>query len=166
MSRVWTGGHSSPLLCAAVSCESQHMVATGAEGGELTLWNHDGSPLSTLHVSMDNDVTSLAFSPSAPCVLYASHGCAVSVLDCRNLKTAVGELTDVAEEEINCLSVNETGRELAAADDSGAVTLIDLQQEKVIRTLRKHDNICSSVTFRPRRPHSLVSAGLDMQVRH
>ncbi|KPP61192.1 WD repeat-containing protein 53-like [Scleropages formosus] len=27
-----------------------------------------------------------------------------------------------------------------------------------------HTNICSSVAFRPRRPHSLVSAGLDMQV--
>ncbi|XP_048017814.1 WD repeat-containing protein 53-like [Megalobrama amblycephala] len=164
MSCVWAGGHSSAVLCAAVSCQSQHMVATGAEAGELTLWNHDGSPLSTLHLSADDDVTSLAFSPSAPCVLYASHGRAVSVLDCRNLKTPAAELTDVAEEEINCLSVNETGRDLAAADDSGAVTLIDLQLEKVVRTLRKHDNICSSVTFRPHRPQSLVSAGLDMQV--
>lgn len=165
MSRIWTGGHATPVLCAGVSSESEHVVATGAEGGELTLWSHDGSPVSKLHVSADDDVTCVAFSPSTPSVLYASHGRTVSVLDTRNLKAALTELTDVGEEEINWLSVNESGALLAVADDSGAVRVVDLQLEKVIRTLRKHDNICSSVTFRPHRPQSLVSAGLDMQVR-
>ncbi|XP_016360991.1 WD repeat-containing protein 53 [Sinocyclocheilus anshuiensis] len=163
MSHIWTGGHATPVLCAGVSSESEHMVATGAEGGELTLWSHDGSPVSKLHLSADDDVTCVAFSPSTPCMLYASHARTVSVLDTRNLKTAVTELADVGEEEINWLSVNESGALLAAADDSGAVRVVDLQLEKVIRTLRKHDNICSSVTFRPHRPQSLVSAGLDMQ---
>uniref|UniRef100_A0A8C1L854 WD repeat domain 53 n=1 Tax=Cyprinus carpio TaxID=7962 RepID=A0A8C1L854_CYPCA len=165
MSHSWTGGHSTPVLCAGVSSESEHVVATGAEGGDLTLWTHDGLPVSQLHLSADDDdVTCVAFSPSTPCMLYASHGRTVSALDTRNLKTAVSELTDVGEEEINALSVSESGALLAAADDSGAVRVVDLQLEKVIRTLRKHDNICSSVTFRPHRPQSLVSAGLDMQV--
>ncbi|XP_056329747.1 WD repeat-containing protein 53 [Danio aesculapii] len=164
MSCVWSGGHGTSILCAGVSCESERLVATGAEGGELTLWSHDGSPVSKLHMSPDDDVTCVAFSPSAPCMLYASYGRTVAVLDTRNLKSAVAELADAGEEEINCVSVNEAGSLLAAADDSGAVRIIDVQQEKVIRTLRKHDNICSSVTFRPHRPQSLVSAGLDMQV--
>ncbi|XP_043115378.1 WD repeat-containing protein 53 [Puntigrus tetrazona] len=164
MSRVWTGGHATPVLCAGVSSESDHVVATGAEAGELTLWSHDGSPVSKLHLSADDDVTCVAFSPSTPGVLYASHGRTVSVLDTRNLKEPVTELADVGEEEINWLCVNESGALLAAADDSGAVRVVDLQLEKVIRTLRKHDNICSSVTFRPHRPQSVVSAGLDMQV--
>lgn len=139
-------------------------MATGAEGGDLTLWSHDGSPVSKLRMSADDDVTCVTFSPSAPCMLYASYGRTVAVLDSRYLKSAVAELADAGEEEINCVSVNEAGGALAAADDSGAVRIIDLQQEKVVRTLRKHDNICSSVTFRPHRPQSLVSAGLDMQV--
>ncbi|KAL1260158.1 hypothetical protein QQF64_007985 [Cirrhinus molitorella] len=164
MSCIWTGGHATPVLCAGVSSESEHVVATGAEGGELTLWSHDGLPVSKLHISADDDVTCIAFSPSTPSMLYASHGQSVSVLDTRNLKAAVTELTDVGEEEINWLSVNESGGLLAVADDSGAVRVVDLQLKKVIRTLRKHDNICSSVTFRPHRPQSLVSAGLDMQV--
>ncbi|XP_059370942.1 WD repeat-containing protein 53 [Carassius carassius] len=164
MAHTWAGGHSTAVLCAGVSSESESVVVTGAEGGELTLWTHDGSPVSKLHLSAGDDVTSVAFSPSSPCVLYASHGRMVSALDTRNLKTAVKELTDVGEEEINCVSVNPSGALLAAADDSGAVRVIDLQQETVIRTLRKHHNICSSLTFRPHRPQSLVSAGLDMQV--
>ncbi|XP_069720949.1 WD repeat-containing protein 53 isoform X2 [Phaenicophaeus curvirostris] len=40
---------------------------------------------------------------------------------------------------------------------------MDLENKKVSRSLR-HSNICSSVVFRPQRPQSLVSCGLDMQV--
>ncbi|KYO24797.1 WD repeat-containing protein 53 [Alligator mississippiensis] len=53
---------------------------------------------------------------------------------------------------------------LAAADDSGAIKIIDLENKKVSRSLRRHSNICSSVAFRPQRPQSLVSCGLDMKV--
>ncbi|CAM4558115.1 unnamed protein product [Leuciscus chuanchicus] len=160
MSRVWTGGHSSPVLCAAVSSEA--MVATGAEAGELTLWSPAGSPLSSLHLSAD--VTGLCFSPADPSLLSACHGRTVTLLDLRSLKTPLAELRDVAEDEINGVCVDESGRTLAAGDDTGAVTLVDLQQMKATGTLRTHTNICSSVAFRPRRPQSLVSAGLDMQV--
>ncbi|XDV31587.1 hypothetical protein PO909_002573, partial [Leuciscus waleckii] len=161
MSRVWTGGHSSPVLCAAVSSEA--MVVTGAEAGELTLWSPAGSLLSSLHLSAD--VTGLCFSPADPSLLSACHGRAVTLLDLRSLKTPLAELRDVAEDEINGVCVDESGRTLAAGDDTGAVTLVDLQQMKATGTLRTHTNICSSVAFRPRRPQSLVSAGLDMQVR-
>ncbi|XP_067306011.1 WD repeat-containing protein 53 [Pseudorasbora parva] len=163
MSRVWSGGHSSAVLCAAVSGPSQLMVASGAEAGELTLWSPDGSPLSSLRLSSE-PVTGLAFCAAAPERLYASHGRDVSVLDCRKMSAPLATLPEVAEEEINGLSVDESGRTLATADDSGAVTLIDLQLLRVSRTLSAHHNICSSVAFRPRRPQSLVSAGLDMQV--
>ncbi|TRY89072.1 hypothetical protein DNTS_009797 [Danionella cerebrum] len=157
MSRVWTGGHANPLLCAAVSCESHHMVVTGAERGELTLWDHEGLPVSSLRLNSDNDVTCVSFSPLTPWKLYAAHGCSIGILDSRNPNEVVSELVDVGEEEINCLSVNESGSLIAAADDSGAVRVVDMQTEKVIRTLRMHQNICSSVSFRPHRPQSLVS---------
>lgn len=68
------------------------------------------------------------------------------------------------EEEINCLSLNETENLLASADDSGAIKILDLENKKVSRSLKRHSNICSSVAFRPHRPHSLVSCGLDLQV--
>ncbi|XP_041945044.1 WD repeat-containing protein 53-like [Alosa sapidissima] len=106
----------------------------------------------------------LILSPAAPGLLYVPHGEAVSVLDPRNLKEPVEHLSGIGEDEINGLSFNDTGTMLAAGDDSGAVRIVEVQNGKVVRTLRRHTNICSSVAFRPQRPQSLVSAGLDMQV--
>ncbi|KAJ1089292.1 hypothetical protein NDU88_002443 [Pleurodeles waltl] len=70
----------------------------------------------------------------------------------------------VSEDEINCISVNDNEGLLSAADDSGTITVVDLEGKKVSRSLRKHSNICSAVAFRPGRPQSMVSCGLDMQV--
>ncbi|KAI5626439.1 WD repeat-containing protein 53 [Silurus asotus] len=164
MAQHWTGGHTAPVLCIGAAEEADGFLASGAEGGEVTVWTQDGTPLSQLHLSSKEDVTCTVFSSRAPGLLYVSHGETVSVLDPRSLKTPVDEIENVGEDEINSLSVSETGASLALCDDSGAVRVVDLQTRKVNRTLRKHTNICSSVAFRPQRPQSLVSAGLDMQL--
>ncbi|XP_054241961.1 WD repeat-containing protein 53 [Indicator indicator] len=160
MAVKWTGGHSSSVLCLNVNTEG--LVASGAERGELTLWDGGGTPAGQLQLPKADDVTSVVFSPQCPTRLYASHGETISLLDVRSLKEPL-EHFHMNEEEINCLAVNETDSFLAAADDSGAIKIMDLEKKKVSRSLR-HSNICSSVVFRPQRPQSLVSCGLDMQV--
>ena len=71
----------------------------------------------------------------------------------------------LASDEINHLAVNRQGTWLAAADDSGEVVLLDLQQVQrdsscggsssaapAYKTLRRgHTNICSAVAFRAHR---------------
>ncbi|NXV00255.1 WDR53 protein, partial [Cettia cetti] len=160
MAVKWSGGHSSPVLCLNVSAEG--LVASGAERGELALWDGGGSPVAQLRLPEAEDVTSVLFSARRPSTLYASHGETISVLDVRCLQEPPQRF-HVNEEEINCLSLNDTDGFLAAADDSGAIKVVDLESKKVSRSLR-HSNICSSVAFRPQRPQSLVSCGLDMQV--
>ncbi|XP_062843600.1 WD repeat-containing protein 53 [Trichomycterus rosablanca] len=164
MAQRWTGGHTGPVLCIGAAAEAEGILASGAEGGEVMVWTHEGTLVSQLCLNSKEDVTCTVFSPTSPGLLYVSHGETVSVFDPRSLKEPVKELKNVGEDEINSLSVNETGVSLALADDSGAVRVVDLQTDKVSRTLRKHTNICSSVAFRPQRPQSLVSAGLDMQL--
>ncbi|XP_069328839.1 WD repeat-containing protein 53 isoform X1 [Eulemur rufifrons] len=161
MAVKWTGGHSSSVLCLSGSKEG--LVASGAEGGDLTAWGEDGTPLGHMQFQGADDVTSVLFSPSCPTRLYASHGETISILDVRSLKGSLDHF-HVNEEEINCLSLNETENLLASADDSGAIKILDLENKKVSRSLKRHSNICSSVGFRPQRPQSLVSCGLDMQV--
>ncbi|NXC27155.1 WDR53 protein, partial [Campylorhamphus procurvoides] len=156
----WTGGHSCSVLCLNVSADG--LVVSGAERGELTLWDGGGSPAGQLRLPEHDDVTSVVFSARHPSTLYASHGETISVLDARSLQEPL-ERFHVNEEEINSLSLNDTDSFLAAADDSGAIKIVDLESKKVTRSLR-HSNICSSVAFRPQRPQSLVSCGLDMQV--
>ncbi|XP_063771611.1 WD repeat-containing protein 53 isoform X2 [Pseudophryne corroboree] len=161
MMAKWDTGHSNAILSLAISKDK--VVASGAEGGELTVWSEQGHPLGKLHMNGGDDVTGVVFSPISSTKLYASHGEIISVLDTRVFKEPV-ENFSVNKEEINCISVNETDSLLAAADDSGAVKVLDLDSKKVCRTLQRHTNICSAIAFRSHRPQSLISCGLDMQV--
>ncbi|XP_063350259.1 WD repeat-containing protein 53 [Pelmatolapia mariae] len=164
MARQWSEGHSTSILCVGVSVGPETLIASGSEGGEVTVWSQEGTIVGRITLSGEEDSTSVVFSPSAPNQLFVAHGDAVSVLDPRSLKGPVEEYQAAGEEEINALALNETGSALAVADDSGAVRVLEVPGGKVCRTLRRHTNICSSVAFRPHRPNNLVSAGLDMQV--
>lgn len=165
MAKQWSEGHSTSILCIGASPGSGGLLASGSEGGGVTVWSQDGTIIGQLVLPGEEDCTSVVFSPAAPGHFYVSHGDKVSLLDPRNLKSPIEEFGGAAEEEINALALNETGSALAVADDSGAVRVLELPGGKVCRTLRRHTNICSSVAFRPHRPNNLLSAGLDMQVR-
>ncbi|XP_057695992.1 WD repeat-containing protein 53 isoform X2 [Corythoichthys intestinalis] len=164
MAKLWHEGHSTPILCVCASPGTTGLVASGSEGGDVVIWSQEGSVVGRLNLRGEDDCTSVAFSPLASGLLYASHGDTVSTFDPRNLKGALEEFVGAGEEEINALALNESGTTLALADDSGAVRILELPGGKVCRTLRRHTNICSSVAFRPHRPNNLLSAGLDMQV--
>ncbi|KAM8769090.1 WD repeat-containing protein 53 isoform 1-T2 [Acanthopagrus schlegelii] len=164
MAKQWSEGHSTAILCVGASSGPEGLLASGSEGGEVTVWSQEGTIVGRLTLPGEEDSTGVVFSPAAPSQLYVSHGDMVSVLDPRNLKGPVEEFQGAGEEEINALALNETGSSLAVADDSGAVRVLELPGGKVFRTLRRHTNICSSVAFRPHRPNNLLSAGLDMQV--
>ncbi|XP_028914711.1 WD repeat-containing protein 53 isoform X2 [Ornithorhynchus anatinus] len=162
MAARWDGVHSSPVLCLDAGPEG--LVASGAEGGHLAVWGGEGVPLGQVRFRDAGDVSCVVFSPSRPATLFASHGRAVSELDARALGDPVRHFRANAE-EINCLSLNGTEGLLASADDSGAVEVVDLGDPRASRrSLRGHANICSAVAFRPRRPRSLLSCGLDAQV--
>ncbi|XP_072429082.1 WD repeat-containing protein 53 isoform X2 [Chiloscyllium punctatum] len=157
----WTAGDLNPVLCLDVNSEG--LVASGAEKGALTIWNSQGGAIGHLNLGGGDAVTCVSFSHNHSNILYASHSETVSVLDIRAFEEP-SDCFHVNEDEINCLSVNETGSHLAAADDSGSIKVIELASKKVSRSLQRHSNICSCVTFRPQRPQSLLSCGLDMQV--
>uniref|UniRef100_A0A3B5M0A4 WD repeat domain 53 n=1 Tax=Xiphophorus couchianus TaxID=32473 RepID=A0A3B5M0A4_9TELE len=164
MGSLWSEGHSSSILCVGASPGPEGLIASGAEGGEVTVWTQEGAVVGRLALPGQEDVTSAAFSPAASAHLYVSHGDGVSVFDPRNLKGPVEDFRSAGEEEINAVALNETGSNVAVADDSGAVRILEIPGGKVCRSLRRHTNICSSVAFRPHRPNNLVSVGLDMQV--
>ncbi|XP_069755426.1 WD repeat-containing protein 53 [Narcine bancroftii] len=159
MATKWTTGDSI-VLCLDINQEG--LVASGAEEGALAIWNTDGSSIGQLNLQGE-DVTCVSFSHTCESIVYASHAEAISALDIRFLKEPI-ECFHVNDDEINCISINETSSHLAAADDSGSITIVDLASKQVTRCLQKHSNICSCVTFRPQRPQSLLSCGLDMQV--
>jgi len=71
----------------------------------------------------------------------------------------------IEEEEINQICVHpKSGQYLCAAMDSGAVAILDLQNRRVSKHLRKHKNICAASIFHPRNPWDLVSGGYDQML--
>lgn len=67
---------------------------------------------------------------------------------------------------VNELTINARGDRLAYCLDSGAVGVIDLSNNKVVRMKKSHDSVCGSVKFIPDRPSELVSGGFDSAVLH
>ncbi|CAH1262059.1 WDR53 [Branchiostoma lanceolatum] len=158
----FTGGHQDSVLCLA--CSVDGVLASGGESGELCLWSVEKPGL--LHqVSglQDADVTSVCFSVKQPHVLCAAVGESVHLYDSRDMAKAVHQFK-FNSEEINEVNFDEKENFLAACDDSGEVKIIDFEGRKLFKTLRGHENICSSAKFCPKKTWGMVSGGLDQNV--
>ena len=161
--RTWIGGHKSSVLSLDVSREG--ILASGGEE-ELCVWSKDGAPQTKLSCSAaeSKEVNSVCFCGKNPERLYASCGNKIFGYDLRNLSSTVCEF-EFNEEEINQVTIHDRGTYLAACDDSGEVKVVDIQSGRLFKTLkRKHENICSTVQFRPSRPWEIVSGGMDFKV--
>ena len=143
-------------------------LAVGTEGAGVGLWDARGlRPAGPLWAGSGGEpVPSLAFAPGREHALYAACGARVASLDARMAgggdRACVATLP-VNEDEVNQVAVDAKGARLAAADDSGACAVVDLERGgRKIKTLRGgHANICSSVQFRARRPWEVTTGGLD-----
>ena len=161
--RTWIGGHKSSVLSLDVSREG--ILASGGEE-ELCVWSKDGAPQTKLSCcsAESKEVNSVCFCGKNPERLYASCGNKIFGYDLRNLSSTVCEF-EFNEEEINQITIHDRGTYLAACDDSGEVKVVDIQSGRLFKTLkRKHENICSTVQFRPSRPWEIVSGGMDFKV--
>ena len=161
MSTKLTGGHTVSILCVEPGHDG--MIVTGAEEGELTVWDSQGAVLHKKQFDGIGDVTSVCASKQNTNLIYVSCGVTIFCIDLREFQNPVREIK-VNEEEINQIKLNESENYLAACDDSGMIKLINVFDWKVYKTLRKHTNIASSVIFRPKRTWDLLSAGFDCQL--
>lgn len=164
---TWNGGHTSAVLCLDVNREG--ILASGGED-ELCIWSKDGSSRNKLSCSSQSggldlkDVNSVCFCVKSPERLYTSCGNRIIGYDLRNTSCAVCEF-QFNEDEINQVAIHGKGNFLAACDDSGEIKVIDVQSGKLFKSLHsKHDNICSTVQFRPNRPWEIVSGGMDYTI--
>lgn len=160
-SGVLSGGHNESVLSMDIN-----IFGVLASGGEdcLCVWASDGTPLTKINSTGEEEVTSVCFSKQKPEQLFFSTGTKILNYDLRSMKSPLCEF-EYNEDEINQIVLHEKGQYMAACDDTGAVKIIDLQQKKLFKTLnRTHTNICSSVQFRPQRPWDLVTGGMDFKV--
>lgn len=173
------GGGGGVYACAGVG----PLVASAGEAG-CVLWDIR-QPASTAAVHFDSGLfgcsgeeeplNSVAFAPSAtgnksgaqlqdvpPQTLCVAHGRQVSLLDLRRPGVVVAGSGSVAADDINQIVVHEKGDYVACADDAGDVVLLTYPGLRLHKRMaRAHENLCTAVQFRPRRPWEMVSGGMD-----
>ncbi|KAM3176534.1 hypothetical protein ACTXT7_006357 [Hymenolepis weldensis] len=149
-----------------VSCLSlsNNYLALGLENGDISIITPNSTSNSSITLSRSIDpCNALAFSDTSSVILYSAHKGNIIAWDLRNSAMPVFDL-QVSEDEVNSIDVNIQDECIATADDLGSVSLISIANQKVVRVFKSHDNICSSVKFRPSWPNQLISAGLDCQL--
>ena len=158
MASALEGGHTETILTAIVT--SSGKIITGGEEGQLCVWSLDGSSVAKHKLEDEADITSFCCSRVNENILFAAAGERIYKFDIRELPKPL-ETLEFSEDEINQIALDEKENFLAACDDSNNVKVYNLQERKVHRTLRKHSNICATVSFRPKRAWDLVSGGYD-----
>ena len=165
----YTGGHTETILCVCASATNH--LATGSENNQLCLWDQmEGKIVHKVQPHRgagtepsEGDLTSLCFSRTQPYNLYCAVDTHIYLYDTRCMESSVAHF-ECNKEEINQLALHPKDTFLAACDDSGQVRIIDVNQRKPYKTLRKHTNICSSVTFHPKLPWHVATGGLDCSI--
>ena len=165
-------GRAAALCVAAAAGPGDAPLAVGTEGDGVRLWDpragRAGAGGSGGGFPGLGDVPGVCFHPADSRRLFAGAGQRVLELD---LRAAGGEGTapvrtfEWSRDEVNQVTVNAKGTLLAAADDSGEAVVVDLEGGKLQKRLQgAHENICSSVQFRLRRPWEIITGGLDCRV--
>ncbi|XP_075482567.1 uncharacterized protein LOC142522878 [Primulina tabacum] len=99
-------------------------------------------------------------------IIYVSAGNEVKCFDLHmtdSLKQL--ECYNYNKDEINQIAFHSKSPFLAAADDTGDVKIIDIQQHCMFKTLRSgHKSICSTVQFLPWKNWEVISGGLDSKL--
>lgn len=168
-------GHRAPVISLSLD-KSNSTLASGSEDGSIRLW--DTTTLKTKTgirpqleslASEDLAITSMVFGQNQ--TLYASVSNRVIAYDLRSpslILTKPDQEWIVSNDEVNQIVLSENGQTIAFGDDEGTVGLIDLRQNNARTTVRKlngqHDNICSTLCFRPSKPDVLVTGGADHQL--
>ncbi|TGZ72538.1 hypothetical protein CRM22_002028 [Opisthorchis felineus] len=149
-------GHTDSVATLTLN---DRILASGSDDGNVYFWSLDQSSFPVQHIPRRSPCSAVKFDLDKSGFLYSAHGNRIYTWDLRYLCEPLSEWK-VNEDEVNWIDVLKGESRLAAADDSGAVQILDTSSGEVVRTLQKHNNICSVAKFRPMRSWQLISGGL------
>ena len=163
-------GHRASVNCIDATAPST--LATGSDDASVRIWDlRADKAVKSIVKCFGGPVEAVRFHPHNAHLLYAASGTAVYEFDLRGDGVLVAAPAAVSErlatEDINALAVSPCGERLAAADDSGAVTLVETGRLRAYRppTLTgAHTNLVNAVAFHPTDRAALVSGGFDCQL--
>ncbi|XP_073281104.1 uncharacterized protein [Primulina huaijiensis] len=160
-------GHSAAATSCIASRLRPGIIATAGEDGFVCWFDlRCKDVLFKMDVANGIPVSSLCFKPGNEDIIYVSAGNEVKCFDLHmtdSLKQL--ECYNYNKDEINQIAFHSKSPFLAAADDTGDVKIIDIQQHCMFKTLRAgHKSICSTVQFLPWKNWEVISGGLDSKL--
>jgi WD40 repeat protein len=163
-------GHRACVNCIdAAATGAPVTLATGSDDQSVRIWDlRADKAVKSIVKCFAGPVEAVRFHPHDACRLFAASGTALYEFDLRGdgvLVAAPAAVNETAaKEDINALAVSPCGQRVAAADDSGTVTLLETARLRAYRppTLTgAHTNLVNAVAFHPTDRATLVSGGFD-----
>lgn len=164
-SRVTSTGEPD-VFCLCAASESRGSVFTG-HSSRVKLWSPDGELLHSFATPTQGDVTCIDTCSNHVTRFAVSVDSFAYYYDIRKLSQPLQTFA-YNRDDINQLLIHRNGEFLAICDDSGDIQIVNIEDGRIFKTCRGpgggHENICSTVTFHPKRPWELISGGLDCRV--
>ncbi|KAI8376254.1 WD40-repeat-containing domain protein [Radiomyces spectabilis] len=165
-------GHQASVCCIEYARQSflgDHVLASGSEDATCRIWDlRSGKVIKGIH-NLKEAVGSVAFAnkPDLP-HFYLASGNQIHIYDLRNtamILTTSERQYEFSGDEINSIDMHPKKNFLASGDDCGEVKVVDLDNHKIYKQIKKkHQSICMAVKFRSRKPWEVWSGGLDSKV--
>lgn len=153
-------GHTDAVNTLSLS---KDFLASGSDDGNVYLWSLEQCSYPVFQTPYFGPCSAIKFHPDNCNILYSAHGQCIYTCDTRFLQSPIAEWK-VNDDEVNSIDILECESRMAVADDTGTIQILDTYSGAVIRSLKKHDNICTVAKFRPRRSWQLISGGLDCRM--
>ncbi|KAJ3102510.1 WD repeat-containing protein 53 [Phlyctochytrium planicorne] len=158
-------GHREAVTALKANADAK-VLLSGSEDATARLWDLETKKCRN-GIRFTSPISSVGLVESA---VFVASGQKIFAFDSRTLPLMADESSSIYSlgplpDEINMLSINDQSEFLATADDHGLVHVFDLKGRKMYKKLRPvHENLCTAVTFRPKRRWEVWSGGMDYNV--
>jgi WD40 repeat protein len=169
-------GHKAPVSCLELEKDDFKLLISGSEDKTVRLWDVQvNRPTKCIHGCFSNAIESVKFGKDKN-IIYVACSSSVFTFDMRYDGILTKEPMASIQlnnniDEVSSVALNAKGDTLGIAMESGVINLVPIGKNgefcpnagatKHKRLSRVHNNIVSSINFKPKNPRELLSGGFD-----
>lgn len=166
-------GHKMGVTTVDSSHVDEYTIASGSDDKTVRIWDlRTNRAHKCIHQCFPDSVEQVLFSPKVDYELYAACGSRIFLFDLRMeavVQREASRAINMTADSINHIAIHPKGTHIAAADDEGCITVLDLTSyasETCRRRVlsRGHTNIAGCLAFKPNSLRELASGGFDCKV--
>jgi periodic tryptophan protein 1 len=163
--KLKAGSHTDAVMCLDWNKEHRNILASGSADKTVKLWDITTQQCSYTFNHHTSKVQSVKWHPTESTVIAsAAFDHKAVVLDGRQEKPVVATFDISADAECLTWNPHDTNQLVVSCED-GNIHVFDLAAKKCAFEIKGHVGAVSAVSFAPRVPGMLATAGVDKSVR-